>query len=74
MTKILHLQDNGGTWHTLKGPYDPAKISKRGYGFTPDPAAAWPFPSPESALAVARDVASHMGWPGAARLTDAPAV
>jgi hypothetical protein len=45
----------------LAGPRNPAEVRKLGYGFTSDPAAAWPFASEKQAAAKLRIVDRHMG-------------
>lgn len=44
----------------LEGPRDPKKVRRLGYGFTTDPAKAWPFPNENQAKALIVD--RHMGW------------
>ena len=46
----------------LEGPRDPKKVKRDGYGFTTDPAKAWPFPTKKQAEAKARIIERHMGW------------
>lgn len=56
----------------LQGPRTPGKVRRDGYGFTPDPAKAWTFPSERAATAKAAIVERHMGW-GRGVLTTEPA-
>lgn len=46
----------------LEGPRDPTRVKRDGYGFTTDPAKAWPFPTKKLAEAKARIIDRHMGW------------
>ena len=56
----------------IKGPRTPKDVARDGYGFTADPAAAWPFASAALAQAKARIVDRHMGWPPCLVVTEAP--
>ncbi len=53
-------------WHSsanlLKGPFPPNYVRRHGYGFTANPAEAWPFPNEAQAKNKARIVNAHMGW------------
>ena len=53
----------------IEGPLTPGQVATLGYGFTSDPAKAWPFPSIAQACNKARIVSTHMGW-GAPRFMD----
>lgn len=60
----FHLADViDGKLHYLAGPRTPEKVRRDGYGFTFDPAAAWPFPTEAQAQHKARVVERHMTWP-----------
>jgi hypothetical protein len=49
----------------LQGPLDAKQVRRDGYGFTDDPAQAWPFQSEKQAAAKEKVVARHMDfWPG----------
>jgi hypothetical protein len=50
------------TGRYLEGPRSPAKVKQDGYGFTDDPAKAWPFPTRKQAQRKAAIVDRHMGW------------
>ena len=58
----------------LQGPRNPQQVARYGYGFTPDPVAAWPFVSAAQALAKARIVNRHMGWTPCLTVTGVPPV
>lgn len=62
MKHFIIFEDKDGIIQYLEGPRDAATVAKRGYGFTPDKAKAWPFPSESQATAKARIVDRHMGW------------
>jgi len=53
---------NGVRRPYLEGPRSPEQVKKKGYGFTADVDAAWPFPNQVQALAKARVVNRHMGF------------
>jgi hypothetical protein len=61
---LVIVGDRGGnlTGRFLQGPRTPSEVRRRGYGFTSDPAAAWPFPSAAAAAAKAAIVDRHIGW------------
>lgn len=45
----------------LQGPRTPDLVRRNGYGFTSDPAQAWPFATEAQAAAKVRIVGRHMG-------------
>jgi hypothetical protein len=64
MAHILQVTNWPGgalTGQYLQGPRTPEVVRRDGYGFTADPAAAWPFDNPAQATAKAKIVILHMG-------------
>lgn len=64
MNYKIQILDSGRHFdapHYLAGPRTPDHVRKLGYGFTPEPADAWPFPSAAQAFAKLRIVDRHMG-------------
>jgi hypothetical protein len=54
-----HIRTASGQY--LQSPRTPAEVRKLGYGFTSDPAGAWPFVTEKQAAAKLRVVDRHMG-------------
>ena len=63
MNPFILADITDGKLHYLAGPRTPEKVRRDGYGFTFDPAAAWPFHGEARAKEKARLVERHMAWP-----------
>jgi hypothetical protein len=59
---VIGCQKKSMAGQYLEGPRSPKKVKRYGYGFTNDPAKAWPFASQPQANAKALIVDRHMGW------------